>query len=106
MGGEKLDHGESGYLVYLAFKKALSRHIPLGKLWMPIYGWLADSCAQRSGRGRPDVNVDVRKYLPVKNEAWNKHVSQNGGDIVNNFLTRHPEYSVNTEHFITVFDGD
>jgi LmbE family N-acetylglucosaminyl deacetylase len=38
LGGEKLDHGESGYLMYLAFSKAISQKIPVGKLWMARYG--------------------------------------------------------------------
>src|SRR5512140_1769183 len=60
LGGEKLDHAESGYLVYLAFQKAIARKIPVGKLWMGSYGWLADSMAQRNGRGKIDVSIDIR----------------------------------------------
>lgn len=105
MGGEKLDHGESGYLVYLAYKKAMGQHVPLGKLWMPVYGWLADDLAQKNGRGKPDVLIDVSKYAGIKNKAWNEHVSQNGGDVGRDFLPRHPELSNKVEKFITVIDN-
>lgn len=105
MGGEKLDHGESGYLVYLAYKKAMSQHVPLGKLWMPVYGWLADALAQKNGRGKPDVVIDVSKYASIKVKAWNEHVSQNGGDVERDFLPRHPELSNKVEKFITVIDN-
>lgn len=105
MGGEKLDHGESGYLVYLAYKKAMGQHVPLGKLWMPVYGWLADALAQKNGRGKPDVLIDVSKYAGIKVKAWNEHVSQNGGDVERDFLPRHPELSNKVEKFITVIDN-
>src|SRR6187399_3233845 len=56
LGGEKLDHGNAAYLIYLAFKKAMQQKIPVGKLWMTVRGWLAED-DQKNGRGKPDVLV-------------------------------------------------
>lgn len=105
LGGEKLDHGESAYLMYLAFKKAISQKIPVGKLWMARYGWVTDPVAQKSGRGKADIKIDTKKYQNVRFEAWNKHVSQNGGNVKRDFLARHPEYNRDFEDFITVLDN-
>ena len=102
LGGEKLDHRASGYLVYRAFIKAMDEGVPVGKLWMPVYGWLASDFSQKNGRGKADVVVNIEKYIKTKDEAWNKHVSQNGGDVDKYFLSRHPEYDQQREHFITV----
>jgi LmbE family N-acetylglucosaminyl deacetylase len=89
-GGEKLDHGESGYLMYLAFKRAISQGIAVGKLWTAPNGWLADSISQRSGRGKADVRIGVENHLKTKLEAWNKHLSQNGGEVEKRFASRRP----------------
>ena len=35
--------------------------------------------AQKRDRGKPDVRINVKDYLKIKYEAFNKHVSQNGG---------------------------
>ena len=105
LGGEKLDHGESAYLMYLAFSKAISQKIPVGKLWMARYGWVTDPVATKSGRGAADVKIDTRKFQNVQFEAWDKHVSQNGGNVRRDFLTRHPEYKRDYEDFITVLDN-
>jgi LmbE family N-acetylglucosaminyl deacetylase len=105
LGGEKLDHGESAYLMYLAFKKALAQGIPVGKLWMARYGWVTDPLAERTARGKADIIIDIKKYQNIKNEAWNKHISQNGGNVKRDFLTRHPEYNKDNEEFITVIDN-
>lgn len=105
LGGEKMDHGNAAYMIYLAFKKAMQKNIPVGKLWMSINGWLLDKDAQKSGRGKADVRVDVKKYLPVKYEALNKHISQNGGfgrDYVTGNRTQPLEV---IEEFITVIDN-
>ena len=40
LGGEKHDHGNGAYLMYLAFTKAMKQNIPVGKLWMDVHGWL------------------------------------------------------------------
>ncbi|WEK20992.1 MAG: PIG-L family deacetylase [Candidatus Pedobacter colombiensis] len=104
LGGEKLDHGNAAYLVYLAFKKAIREQVPVGKLWMTVNGWLLDPIAQKSGRGKPDVHIDVKAYLKVKYEALNKHLSQNGGfgrDYVMGNETQPKEV---IEEFITVLD--
>lgn len=105
LGGEKLDHEGTAYMMYLAFVEAMDKNIPVGKLWMPVNGWLLDKDAQRNGRGKPDVKVDVRDYLKTKYEALNKHISQNGGfgrDYVTDNETQPKEV---IEEFITVIDN-
>lgn len=105
MGGEKLDHGNAGYLIYRAFKKAMEQNIAVGKLWMTVNGWLLDKDAQKSGRGKPDVHIDVKDFLKTKYEALNKHVSQNGAqgrDYVTGNKTQPKEV---IEEFITVIDN-
>ena len=105
LGGEKLDHEGTAYMVYLAFKKAMDKNIPVGRLWMTVNGWLLDREATETGRGRPDVRIDVRDFLDVKYEALNKHVSQNGGfgrDYVMDNRTQPLEV---IEEFITVIDN-
>ena len=39
LGGEKLDHEGTAYMMYLAFKKAMDSNVPVGKLWMTVNGW-------------------------------------------------------------------
>ena len=105
LGGEKHDHGNGAYMMYLAFSKAIEKGVPVGKLWMTVNGWLLDAEGQSSGRGIPDVQVDVQKYLSVKYEALNKHVSQNGGfgrDYVTENKTQPKEV---IEEYITVIDN-
>jgi LmbE family N-acetylglucosaminyl deacetylase len=105
LGGEKHDHGNGAYLMYLAFIKAMEQDIPVGKLWMDIHGWFLLKDAQESGRGIPDVHIEVEDYLPTKYEALNKHVSQNGGfgrDYVIGNKTQPKEV---IEEFITVIDN-
>lgn len=105
LGGEKLDHANAAYLIYLAFKKAMEQKIPVGKLWMVVNGWLLDKDAQQNGRGKPDVHIDVKNFLKTKYEALNKHFSQNGGfgkDYVTGNETQ-PKEAI--EEFITVLDN-
>jgi LmbE family N-acetylglucosaminyl deacetylase len=105
LGGEKLDHGSTGYMMYLAFKKAISQNIPVGQLWMPVNGWLLDKEAQYNGRGKPDVQIEVKNYLTTKYNALNKHVSQNGGfgrDYVTGNKTQ-PKETI--EEFIMVLNN-
>ena len=105
LGGEKMDHGNTGYMAYLAFKKAIEKNVPVGKLWMVVNGWFLDKEAQRTGRGKPDVHIDVKNYLTKKYEAINKHISQNGGfgrDYVMGNETQPKEV---IEEFITVIDN-
>jgi len=105
LGGEKLDHEGTAYMMYLAFKDAIEQDIPVGKLWMTVNGWLLDSPAQKTGRGIPDVRVNVTDYLDTKYLALNKHISQNGGfgrDYVTENETQ-PKESI--EEFITVLDN-
>jgi LmbE family N-acetylglucosaminyl deacetylase len=105
LGGEKMDHGNAAYLIYEAFKKAMEDKVPVGKLWMVVNGWFLDKSAQKNGRGKPDVHVDVKYYLVTKYKAVNKHNSQNGGfgrDYVTGNKTQ-PKESI--EEFITVIDN-
>ncbi len=105
LGGEKLDHEGTAYMMYLAFTQAIDKNIPVGKLWMPVNGWLLDKDAQSNGRGKPDVKIDVRDYLKTKYEALNKHISQNGGfgrEYVTDNETQPKEV---IEEFITVIDN-
>lgn len=105
LGGEKHDHGNGAYLMYLAFKKAIDGGIPVGKLWMTVNGWLLDQYSQENGRGVPDIQVEVTDFLNVKYEALNKHVSQNGGygrDYVTKNETQPREV---VEEFITVIEN-
>lgn len=105
LGGEKLDHEGTAYMMYLAFKQAMNKNIPVGKLWMPVNGWFLDKEAQLTGRGKPDVHIDVKDYLKTKYEALNKHISQNGGfgrEYVTDNETQ-PKESI--EEFITVIDN-
>jgi len=104
LGGEKLDHEGTAYMMYLAFKKAKDKNIPVGKLWMSINGWLLDEEAQRRGRGNPDVQIDVRDYLTTKYEALNKHISQNGGFGRDYVIDNKTQPKESTEEFITVLD--
>ena len=104
LGGEKMDHGNTGNLMYLAFRKAMDLKIPVGKLWMFVNGWFLDKTAQQNGRGKPDVHIDVKNYLTTKYKALNKHISQNGGfgrDYVTGNKTQPKEV---IEEFITVID--
>jgi LmbE family N-acetylglucosaminyl deacetylase len=105
LGGEKLDHEGSAYMMYLAFKEAMERNVPVGKLWMTVNGWLLDNPAVKNGKGKPDIKVDVRNYLETKYEALNKHISQNGGmgrEYVTGNQTQPKEV---TEEFITAIDN-
>lgn len=105
LGGEKLDHEGTAYMMYLAFVEAMDKNIPVGKLWMPVNGWLLDKDAQRNGRGKPDIRIDVKDYLKTKYEALNKHISQNGGfgrDYVTDNETQPKEV---IEEFITAIDN-
>jgi LmbE family N-acetylglucosaminyl deacetylase len=105
LGGEKLDHEGTAYMVYLAFKKAMDKEIPVGKLWMTVNGWLLDDEAKKMGRGTPDIRINVKEFLKIKYEALNKHLSQNGGygrDYVMGNGTQPLEV---IEEFITVIDN-
>ena len=101
MGGDKHDHGNSAYLMYLAFRRAIARRIPVGKLWMRGDGWLAEPEARRSGRGKPDVRIDVTEYLDMKYAALNEHVSQNAGKTGMDLKPGERHY----EEFLTVIDN-
>lgn len=105
LGADKLDHEGSAYMMYLAFKKAMDKKIPVGKLWMYIDGWLTDKPAQVSGRGKPDIQVDVKNYLDIKYEALNKHVSQNGGFGRQYVTDNETQAKEVVEEFITVMDN-
>lgn len=105
LGGEKMDHGNVGYMIYLAMKKAMDKNLFKGKLWMSVNGWFLDPVAQKNGKGKPDVRVDVKDFLKTKYTALNKHISQNGGlgreYVIENEV--HPKEGI--EEFITVLDN-
>jgi LmbE family N-acetylglucosaminyl deacetylase len=105
LGGEKLDHGNSAYLMYLAYQKAISKGIAVGKLWMKVDGWLLDDLAQSNGRGTPDVHIDVKNYLKTKYEALDKHVSQNGGFGRKYVIRNQAQPKEVIEEFITAADN-
>jgi len=104
LGGEKLDHGGSAYLMYLAFKKAISRDVPVGELWMRSRGWLLDDDAQNSGRGRPDIRIDIKDFGMIKYEALGQHVSQKGIVNIENEINKHKHPDGSFEEFITVLN--
>jgi len=105
LGGEKLDHEGTAYMVYLAFKKAMNNNVPVGKLWTTVNGWLLDKTSVKNGRGKPDVRIDVRNYLNTKYEALNKHVSQNGGFGRDYVIQNETQPKEVVEEFITVIDN-
>lgn len=98
LGGDKHDHGNSAYIMYLAFRQAAQKGVPVGKLWMRPKGWLLGDKPVSKPKIKPDVHINVRDFISVKYEALNKHVSQKG---TLRKQTR-PEESV--EDFITVLD--
>ena len=105
LGGEKDEHGNSAYLMYLAFTKAIAQGVPVGKLWMKIDGFFLDEPAKSNGRGKPDVGIDIKDFLKIKYEAFCKHVSQKSifyKDYVERGQVK-PEDM--TERFITVLDN-
>jgi LmbE family N-acetylglucosaminyl deacetylase len=106
LGGEKDDHGNSGYMMYQAFKKAMREHVSVGKLWMTVNGWLADSNAGKSGRGKPDVKIDIKDFLKIKYAAYDKHVSQNGGMGREYVIRQKTRLNEGVEEFITVLDNN
>jgi LmbE family N-acetylglucosaminyl deacetylase len=99
LGGDKHDHGNSAYIMYLAFKRAMEKGVPVGKLWMRPKGWLLDNEAKAKGRGKADVQINVKDFLNIKYEALNKHVSQKGT------IRKQSRPEEITEEFITVFDN-
>lgn len=106
LGGDKLEHGNSGYLMYKAFNKALQQGVPVGKLWMKVNGWLLDTLAKESGRGKPDVRIDITDYLKTKYAAFCKHVSQKSifyKDYVERGQVKPDDQF---EQFITVLDAE
>jgi LmbE family N-acetylglucosaminyl deacetylase len=99
LGGDKHDHGNSAYIIYLAFKEAMEKGAAVGQLWMKPKGWLLDDEAKAKGRGEANIQIDVKEYIDIKYEALNKHVSQKG---IPRKQTRPEEI---TEEFICVLDN-
>lgn len=100
LGGEKHDHGNSAYMMYLAFKDAMRQDVPVGKLWMRADGWL-----RTNPRGKPDIRIDVKDFLRLKYEAYDQHVSQNGGMGRAYFMRNRQKKKEGVEEFITVLDN-
>ena len=105
LGGEKLDHEASAYMMYLAYKRAISKGIGVGKLWMRTRGWLLDDEAQLTGRGKPDIRVDISEYAELKYEALGEHLSQKGVVDIEQAINRHSTSDGIFEEFITVIDN-
>jgi len=105
LGGEKLDHEGTAYMMYLAFKRAMANNIPVGKLWMTVNGWLLDGTSQKNGRGKPDIHINVKDFLKTKYEALDKHVSQNGGYGRDYVIQGKIQPKEVIEEFITVIDN-
>lgn len=105
LGGEKLDHEGTAYMVYLAFRRAIQDEVPVGRLWMTVNGWLLDREAMESGRGKPDVTIDISDYLSVKYGALDQHLSQNGGFGRDYIVKNKGKVNENIEEFITVADN-
>jgi LmbE family N-acetylglucosaminyl deacetylase len=99
LGGEKHDHGNSAYIIYLAFKKAIEKGLSVGQLWMKPGGWLLDEKAKEKGRGEADIQIDVKDFLDIKYKALNKHVSQMG------LARKQKRPEEVTEEFICVLDN-
>ncbi len=105
LGGEKLDHEGTAYMVYLAFISAMRENAQVGKLWMTVNGWLLDKEARESGRGIPDVSIDISDYLDVKYMALDQHTSQNGGFGRDYIVINKGKINEDIEEFITVVDN-
>jgi LmbE family N-acetylglucosaminyl deacetylase len=105
LGGEKLDHEGTAYMMYLAFVQAMDEGIPVGKLLMTVNGWLTDFPASKNSRGKPDLKVNVKKYLEAKYTALNLHLSQNGGFGREYMMESHKPVKETIEEFITVIDN-
>jgi LmbE family N-acetylglucosaminyl deacetylase len=99
LGGDKHDHGNSAYITYLAFRKAIEEGAAVGKLWMRPKGWLLGDRPKGKEKIKADVHINVKDFISIKYEALNKHVSQKG---TTRKQTR-PEEVV--ESFITVIDN-
>ena len=91
--------------MYLAFKKAISQDIGVGKLWMRSRGWLLDDVAQNNGRGLPDVRIDISDYQRIKYEALGQHLSQKGIVDIDNEIKKAMSPEGAFEEFITVLDN-
>jgi LmbE family N-acetylglucosaminyl deacetylase len=99
LGADKHDHGNSAYIMYLAFKQAGQKGMPVGKLWMRPKGWLLGDQGFGKPRVKPDVHINVKDFISVKYEALNKHISQKGT------IRKQPKPEEATEEFITVIDN-
>ena len=99
LGGDKHDHGNSAYIIYLAFKQAIEDGAAVGKLWMRPKGWLLGDQPKGKAKIKPDVHIDVKDFISVKYEALNKHVSQKGT------LRKQTRPQEAVEDFITVIDN-
>jgi LmbE family N-acetylglucosaminyl deacetylase len=109
LGGDKLDHGNSAWLMYLAFRNAIQRGIPVGKLWIRPSGWMTEPEAVAAGRARPDIRIDVTDFVKTQLEALNKHVSQDSGTVGKEggipWLRKAGEDGRIYEEFLTVMDN-
>jgi hypothetical protein len=51
------------------------------------------------------VKIDIRKFLKMKYDAYDKHVSQNGGMGRAYFMRNREKSAEGVEEFITVLDN-
>ncbi|MBI1898921.1 MAG: PIG-L family deacetylase [Acidobacteria bacterium] len=96
---DKPEHGQSGDLVYRAFKQATARGARLGQLWMPVGRFLP--YFQRV-RLHPDISIDVTEDNRLNWEALQHHVSQNAAGMIG--MKPQPGKK-RYEHFIIIVDN-
>jgi hypothetical protein len=96
---DKPEHGQTGDLVYRAFKRAAARGAGLGQMWMPVGRFL--EYFQRV-RLKPDISIDVTEENKLNWEALQHHVSQNAAGMIG--MKPQPGKK-RYEHFIIVVDN-
>lgn len=96
---DKPEHGQSGDLVYRAFKRAAGRGARLGQLWIPVGRYL--EYFQRV-RLKPDISIDVTEPNELNWEALQHHVSQNAAGMIG--IKPQPGRK-RSEHFIVAVDN-
>ncbi|MFB3826285.1 MAG: PIG-L deacetylase family protein [Bryobacteraceae bacterium] len=96
---DKAEHGQTGDLVYRAFKRAAAKGTRVGQFWMPVGRFL--HYFQRV-RLKPDVSIDVTGDSPLVWQALQHHVSQNAAGMTG--MKPQPGKR-RFEHFIVIVDN-
>jgi LmbE family N-acetylglucosaminyl deacetylase len=104
LGGDKHDHRNCAYIVYLAFRKAMEKGIEVGQLWMQPKGWLLENQTIAKVREDAIVRINITDYLDMKYKALNQHVSQNGGFGREYAMGIRTQPNEGIEEFIVVID--